>query len=102
MQTFEFVFTLHLIKNILGINHELSQALQRSDQDIVNVMNLVSETKQRLQAMRDDDSAFSKLEGIGDISMKLVEIRKREIFYNIENEQIIQYFQIMKIRREQL
>ncbi|XP_020237275.2 zinc finger MYM-type protein 1 [Cajanus cajan] len=54
MQTFEFVFTLHLMKNILGITHELSQALQRSDQDIVNAMKLVSVSKQRLQAMRDD------------------------------------------------
>nr|KYP43633.1 hypothetical protein KK1_034913 [Cajanus cajan] len=35
MQTFEFVFTLHLMKNILRITHELSQALQRSDQDIL-------------------------------------------------------------------
>nr|KYP47883.1 Zinc finger MYM-type protein 1 [Cajanus cajan] len=54
MQTFEFVFTLHLMKNILGTTHELSQALQRSDQDIVNAMKLVSVSKQRLQAMRDD------------------------------------------------
>nr|KYP70109.1 hypothetical protein KK1_009317 [Cajanus cajan] len=54
METFKFVFTLHLMKNILGITHELSQALQRSDQDIINAMKLVSVSKQRLQAMRDD------------------------------------------------
>ncbi|GMP55747.1 hypothetical protein CsSME_00020477 [Camellia sinensis var. sinensis] len=55
MQSFEFVFTLHLMKNIFGITHELSLALQRKDQDIVNAMTLVKVSKQRLQMMRDDE-----------------------------------------------
>ena len=42
---FEFVFTLHLMKTILGITNDLSQALQRKDQDIVNAMALVKVTK---------------------------------------------------------
>ncbi|KAL5571482.1 hypothetical protein UlMin_021079 [Ulmus minor] len=42
MLTFEFVFSLHLMKTLLGITNELSKALQRKDQDIVNSMNLVS------------------------------------------------------------
>ena len=54
IQCFEFVFTLHLMKTILGITNDLSQALQRKDQDIVNVMALVKVTKQQLQRMRDD------------------------------------------------
>ncbi|MCH82423.1 zinc finger MYM-type protein 1-like [Trifolium medium] len=37
-----------------GLTHELSQALQRSDQDIVNAMKLVKVTKERLQAIRDN------------------------------------------------
>lgn len=41
MQSFEFIFILHLMKIVLGITHDLSQALQRSDQDIVNAMKLV-------------------------------------------------------------
>ncbi|XP_057990623.1 uncharacterized protein LOC131172999 [Hevea brasiliensis] len=45
---------LHLMRNILGITYELSQALQGKDQDIVNVMTLVKIAKQRLQAMRDE------------------------------------------------
>jgi hypothetical protein len=49
MQSFEFIFILHLMKNVLGVTHELSQALQKSDQDIVNAMKLVKVTKQRLQ-----------------------------------------------------
>ncbi|KAL4611456.1 hypothetical protein ACB092_08G124600 [Castanea dentata] len=54
LQTFEFVFDLHLMKGVLGISNELSQALQRKDQDIVNAMTLVDISKQHLQVMRDD------------------------------------------------
>ena len=42
------------MKTILGIKNDLSQALQRKDQDIVNAMALVKITKQQLQRMRDD------------------------------------------------
>ena len=53
--SFEFVFSLHLMKNILGITNELSIALQKKkNQDIVNAMDLVEVSKQRLQVMRDD------------------------------------------------
>ncbi|XP_020992024.1 uncharacterized protein LOC107474014 [Arachis duranensis] len=39
---------------ILRVTNELSQALQRSDQDIINAMTLVKVSKQRLQSIRDD------------------------------------------------
>ena len=45
LQSFEFVFNLHLMKSILGITNELSQALQRKDQDIVNAMTFVQVSK---------------------------------------------------------
>ena len=48
LQTFEFVFNLHMMKGVLSINNELSQALQRNDQDILNAMKLVDISKQRL------------------------------------------------------
>ncbi|KAL5129921.1 Zinc finger MYM-type protein 1 [Glycine soja] len=54
LEDFNFAFTLHLMKNVLGILNELSQALQRKDQDIINAMNLVNITKLRLQTMRDN------------------------------------------------
>nr|XP_028962138.1 uncharacterized protein LOC114826236 [Malus domestica] len=41
IQTFDFVFHLFLMRLILGITNELSQALQKKDQDIVNAMSLV-------------------------------------------------------------
>ncbi|CAN6557300.1 unnamed protein product [Malus baccata var. baccata] len=55
IQTFDFVFHLFLIRLILGVTNELSQALQKKDQDIVNAMALVEVCKQRLQSLRDDD-----------------------------------------------
>ena len=54
IQSFDFAFNLHLMKNILGITNELSLALQRREQDIVNAMTLVKVAKHRLQIMRDD------------------------------------------------
>ncbi|XP_020695550.1 zinc finger MYM-type protein 1-like [Dendrobium catenatum] len=54
MQSFDFCFCLHLMKDILGITAELSDALQRKDQDVVNAMSLVQISKIRLQDMRDN------------------------------------------------
>ncbi|KAM1336591.1 hypothetical protein ACFX2H_040527 [Malus domestica] len=45
IQTFDFVFHLFLMRLILGITNELSQALQKKDQDIVNAMALVEVCK---------------------------------------------------------
>jgi hypothetical protein len=53
LQTFDFAFNFHLMKNVLGITNELSQALQRKDQDILNAMKLVEISKLCLQAMRE-------------------------------------------------
>ncbi|XP_020682499.2 zinc finger MYM-type protein 1-like [Dendrobium catenatum] len=55
MKSFDFVLTLHLMIDILGITNELSQALQRKDQDIINAMKLVQVSKQRLQMMRENE-----------------------------------------------
>ncbi|XP_025677429.1 uncharacterized protein [Arachis hypogaea] len=54
IQSFEFVFNLHLMKSILGVTNESSQSLQRSDQDIINATTLVKVSKQQLQSIRDD------------------------------------------------
>ncbi|ESR36444.1 hypothetical protein CICLE_v10030092mg, partial [Citrus x clementina] len=52
MLSYNFVFCLHLMRNILGAIDELSQALQRKNQDIVNAMNLVRLCILQLQTMR--------------------------------------------------
>ncbi|PIA27274.1 hypothetical protein AQUCO_08100010v1 [Aquilegia coerulea] len=53
MQSFTFIFSMYLMKSILGITNDLSKALQRENQDIVNAMALVEVCKTRLQTMRD-------------------------------------------------
>ncbi|XP_048615855.1 uncharacterized protein LOC125588515 [Brassica napus] len=54
VQTFDCVFYLHLMSLILGICENLSMALQRKDQDILNAMSLVESTKRELQRVRND------------------------------------------------
>ncbi|XP_074364249.1 uncharacterized protein LOC141720075 [Apium graveolens] len=36
MNDFEFIFLLHLMRKVLGITNDLSQVLQRKDQDLAN------------------------------------------------------------------
>ena len=54
LTSFDFVFILHLMKEIMGITDILCQALQRASQDILNAIHLVSSTKVLLQKLRDD------------------------------------------------
>ncbi|XP_019252790.1 PREDICTED: uncharacterized protein LOC109231593 [Nicotiana attenuata] len=53
IKAFEFVFLLHLMLKVLIMSNELSKALQKKDQDIVNAMVFLDITKERLQEMRD-------------------------------------------------
>ena len=54
METFDFVFILHLMIELLSITDNLSRALQRKDQDIVEAMHLIMGAKERLQDTRDN------------------------------------------------
>ncbi|XP_074364256.1 uncharacterized protein LOC141705083 [Apium graveolens] len=54
MNDFEFIFLLHLMRKVLGITNDLSQALQRKDQDLANALCLVNVSKKMLQTFRDD------------------------------------------------
>lgn len=54
METFEFVFILHLMLDLLGITNELSHEFQRKDLDIVHAMGLIMDVKENLQNMRDN------------------------------------------------
>lgn len=42
------------MRNILGVTNDLSQTLQKKDQDIVNAMSLVEFTKAKFQRMREE------------------------------------------------
>ncbi|XP_059285947.1 uncharacterized protein LOC132039491 [Lycium ferocissimum] len=54
-QTFETVFLLHLMTDVLGITYDLNVSLQKKEQDIANAMILVKVCKRRLQALRDNE-----------------------------------------------
>ncbi|XP_009622938.3 uncharacterized protein [Nicotiana tomentosiformis] len=58
IKEFDFAFMLHLMLKVLTMTNELTFALQRMDQDIVNVMGLLALTKQQLQSMRNSEFGF--------------------------------------------
>ena len=51
-ESFEFVFIAQLMFVILGYTNELSECLQRREQDIVNAISLVNVAKNRMQQLR--------------------------------------------------
>ncbi|XP_050211754.1 uncharacterized protein LOC126661916 [Mercurialis annua] len=53
MTSFDFVFILHLMRDILLLSNDLCQALQRKAQDILDALDLVSTTKRLIQNMRE-------------------------------------------------
>ena len=55
LTSFEFVFILCMMREILEITEQLGQALQKKRQDIVNAIRLVQSTKFLLEEMRSDD-----------------------------------------------
>ncbi|XP_074377806.1 uncharacterized protein LOC141719333 [Apium graveolens] len=54
MCEFEFAFLLYFMKKVFAITNDLSQALQRKDQDLPNAMGLVKVAKRRLQELREN------------------------------------------------
>ncbi|GKC84320.1 zinc finger MYM-type protein 1-like protein [Tanacetum coccineum] len=61
LKSFEFVFILHLMKEIMRKTDILCQALQKKSQDIFNAIELVSTTKESLSEFRNNgwDSFFA-------------------------------------------
>jgi hypothetical protein len=54
MKSFDFVFILHLMIELLSKTDILSCALQRKDQDIVEAMHLITDVKDGLLDMRNN------------------------------------------------
>ncbi|KAJ1289910.1 hypothetical protein BS78_02G201200 [Paspalum vaginatum] len=54
MMSFDFVFILHLMKELMGITDLLCKKLQQKSQDIVNAMHDVATTQILIQKLRDD------------------------------------------------
>ena len=54
MESFDFVFIMHLMIELLSITDSLSRALQSKDQDIVEAMHLIIGVKDSLRDMREN------------------------------------------------
>ncbi|PWA93220.1 hypothetical protein CTI12_AA073150 [Artemisia annua] len=54
LKSFEFVFVLHMMKEIVQKTDALCQGLQKKSQDILNAMDLVSATKVSLNNFRNN------------------------------------------------
>ena len=52
MENFEFVLILHLMIKLLGITNDLSQCLQRKDQNIVWAVGLIGITLEKINDVR--------------------------------------------------
>ncbi|CAM0873577.1 unnamed protein product [Alopecurus aequalis] len=52
--SYDLVFALLLMQDVLGVTDELSLALDRKDLDVEKCVALLQESKKRLQAMRDE------------------------------------------------
>ncbi|WVZ54228.1 hypothetical protein U9M48_005058 [Paspalum notatum var. saurae] len=52
MESFEFVFILHLMIQLLGITNDVSQCLQRKDQNIVRAIALIGITLDKINDVR--------------------------------------------------
>jgi hypothetical protein len=55
LESFEFVLLAHLLDTIFGYTDDLNCALQKRDQDILNVVSLLYLTKTQLKLLREDD-----------------------------------------------
>lgn len=54
METFEFVFILHLMIRVLGRTQDLSQCLQRKNQNIVRAIGLIGSVLRNMNDMREN------------------------------------------------
>ena len=54
LKSFDFIFILHLMKEIMGTTELLCQSLQKQYQDVVNAMLLVRSTKALIQDLREN------------------------------------------------
>jgi hypothetical protein len=52
LESFDYIFSAHLMFIILGYTNELSECLQRREQDILNAVSLIRVAKDRMQELR--------------------------------------------------
>ncbi|KAL5745888.1 hypothetical protein ACOSP7_027034 [Xanthoceras sorbifolium] len=75
LRSFEFMFILQLMNEVMGITHMLYQALQLKSQDILNALHLVKSTKILLQELKQkgwDSFLYTVLTFCKDQTMELL------------------------------
>lgn len=81
-ESFEFVFMAHLMLTIFGYTDDLSNALQKRDQDIVNAIDLIYLTKTQLQLLWEDDGWETFLNDVTSFCVKHgIKVAKMDDFY---------------------
>ena len=68
--SFDFIFVLHLMRTLLSISADSSNALQRKEQDILNAMDLVSITKAQMSGMRSVEGWLSLMNEVKSFCSK--------------------------------
>lgn len=106
MTSFEFVFILHLMKEMMQFTDHLCQHLQSKSQDILSVVHLISSTKAYIQQYRDnkwDDlltnaKSFCEKSNVDilDMNARYIERRDRarhqQVDFTIEQHYRVDYF----------
>ncbi|KAH7658095.1 Ribonuclease H-like protein [Dioscorea alata] len=64
LMSFDFIFILHVLKEIMGITDKLCQDLKQKSQHILNSMCLVSTTKLLIQNLRDCAIQIPDMNGV--------------------------------------
>ncbi|KAK8293064.1 hypothetical protein V6Z12_D06G165100 [Gossypium hirsutum] len=103
LRSFEFIFILHMMKEVLGVTDNLCQALQCHSQDTLNDMSLVLTTKDLIQKLRDDgwneylvDSGKSTMYPLVDRLIRLI------LTLSVSTTSSKRAFSAMKIVKTQL
>nr|KAJ0213080.1 hypothetical protein LSAT_V11C400193260 [Lactuca sativa] len=87
LKSFESVFILHLIKELMGKTDILSQALQKKSQDILNAMELVSAKTEGLNDFRNNgcDSLLAQKYYTEDFTeQERIQLRYQLEIFNID------------------
>ncbi|CAM8920500.1 unnamed protein product [Rhodiola kirilowii] len=101
LKKFSFVYCLLVMHEIMELTEFLSQAFQKKDMDIVNAVEFLSKTKEKLQIMRDNgwDDVIAKVKAfcckhaiiMPDMSAPYKKVVRADNEMNITNEH---YFRI--------
>ncbi|KAG4939289.1 hypothetical protein JHK82_045012 [Glycine max] len=100
--SFDFVFTLHVMKETMGFTDKLCQVLQQKSQDILNAICLASSIKSLIQELRDSSwgTLLEKLSTTLDPKDSFKLFNARDIYTLIEKFYFSEFSNKKKIQLE--